>query len=85
MTLALFKVVLYPRHFEHPPISSQWGKDNDHRASQEYLKHAKSHPYYHQVQLQLFFGMVGVTLLCTLQKELQLKEFGWIPSGVNVA
>ena len=45
MTLALFKVVLYPRHFEHPPISIQWGKDNDHRASQKYLKHAKSHPY----------------------------------------
>jgi len=42
MTLALLKAVLYPRHFECPPISIQWGKDNEHRASQEYLKHAKS-------------------------------------------
>ena len=34
---------MYPRHFERPPISIQWGKDNEHRASQEYLKYAKSH------------------------------------------
>jgi len=43
MTLALLNAVLYPCHFECPSISIQWDKDNEHRASQEYLKHAKSH------------------------------------------
>ena len=42
-TWLLLKAVLCSRHFEHPPNSIQWGKDYEHRASQEYLKHAKSH------------------------------------------
>jgi len=41
MTLALLNAVLYPNLFEHPTISIPWGKDNEDRASQEYLKYVR--------------------------------------------
>ena len=46
-----------------------------------YLK--RNHPYYHYNYLLEWTNTVGVTLSCTLQKELQLKEFGWCKCSIT--